>query len=1023
MKVSDIASGVRLIAPGRTYQKPKVSIVTPTYCRNEEGLLAKCLDSAMAQTFADFELIVIDDGSSDGSEFTIRDAAFRDERIVYLRHDRNSGLPAIRTNEGIMRARGEAVVFLFDDNVFDPDFIETAWNALEASGADVVHTNVHMFAKEGKDFTLGGWPLTLELLRNLNTIPNGGVMVRRSFFDRYGLYDPHILMRRICDWDLWLRALALGARFCHVEGTGAFEHGLRSANSIGNTIAWDVKIACAYMLDDSRYADRAGRLTPQAIGDYDVLAPAPIRPYVRSEREWSELVDIVYKPFIDRHGANGFDPASLGNRAAALDPRAGWNAEWSLIGNRRRYLVVSNSVNAWASAWLHALRQHPGAIVANCPEWQLSSFRPLDIDLLVLLDCTSGFLKPQLDAFRTACVPIFYVVGYGEQASNATPAAVINRHFENNQHIAGLLGHEFYFPQTGTCFDADRREGARVLIASVYAAVSSHGDAGRLMLAEPILFPFASVAISGAAAIPTNGPLISYQIDNPDIPDADEVVTLPGTSYVTRNRTVMRPSWEGLGALVESRPRSRIVMDADVLDAAPLAERVGLAALAQRHEVTLTSGRRTAPTPSEPPIDHEASPQAWQDWIANLARCSQLARHVAQARHQPARRPKVGIFLNSEMFSGSEVYGLMLARGLQSAGAHVRVLIPDESGYGEDADASPLNAWLQAYGIPAAGHAPYRPGAPYLALAPAERSTRLAQLEGFLGKQQFDLIVCAGFMPQFADLSQARAVLLMALFQPSAYRQSELAYLRGRVSGIISDTDWALAAHLRLLGAPGAVIRSMLPVEPGALRMMKVPRTSGAIRVAIGGTLQPRKRQLEAIKAAGLLRDRGLAVQLNIYGYQLAMLRSYVDDLKRAVAELHLQGLVTFHGLVGMHVIARDNDIMLSASVDESLPQTLIEMVRSGLIGVAGLSGGIDELIEDGTTGYLTSDLSPQGLADALEQAISDRERWPEVAANAYALVGRDYSIAKNTTALLDLLIECAQLESSPYGRLGRDSI
>ncbi|MEA2874631.1 MAG: hypothetical protein QOH67_4933 [Hyphomicrobiales bacterium] len=1017
MKVSDIASGARLIVPGRTYQAPKVSIVTPTYCRNAEGLLAKCLDSAMAQTFADFELIVIDDGSSDGSEFTIRDAAFRDDRIVYLRHDRNSGLPAIRTNEGIVRARGEAVVFLFDDNVFDPDFIETAWNALEASGADVVHANVHMFAKEGKDFTLGGWPLTLELLRNLNTIPNGGVMVRRSFFDRYGLYDPHILMRRICDWDLWLRALALGARFCHLERTGAFEYGLRSANSIGNTIAWDVKIASAYMLDEGRYADRAEQLTPQAIGDYDVLDPAPVRSYVRSEREWSELVDTVYKPFIDRHGANGFDPASPGNRAAALDPRQGWNAEWSLVGNRRRYLVVSNSINAWASTWLHALRQQPGAIVANCPEWQLSSFRPMDIDLLVLLDCTSGFLKPQLDAFRAASVPIFYVAGYGEQASNAMPAAVINRHFENNQHIAGLLGHEFYFPQTGICFDTDRREGAKLLAANIYAAVSSRRDADRLTLPDPILFPFASAAMPDAAAISTDARHISYRIDRSDIRDVEEAVTLPGTSYVRRNGTVMRPSWEGLGALVESRPRSRIVMDADVLDAAPLAERVGLASLAKRYEVALISGGRTGPTPIAPPIDDEASPEAWQDWITNVALCSQLARHIARARHEPARRPKVGIFLNSEMFSGSEVYGLMLARGLQGAGAHVRVLVPEESGYGEDSDAGPLNAWLQACHIPAAAHAPYWPAAPYLALWPADRSRRLAQLEAFLATHEFDLIVCAGFMPQFADLSRARGVLLMALFQPSAYQQSQLAYLRGRVSGIISDTEWALAAHLRLLGAPGAVIRSMVPVEPGAPRM-KPPQTSGLIRIAIGGTLQPRKRQLEAIKAAGLLRDLGLPVQLNIYGYQLAMLRSYVDDLKRAVAELHLQGLVTFHGLAGMHAIARDNDIILSASVDESLPQTLVEMMRSGLIGVAGLSGGIDELIENGKTGYLTSDLSPQGLAGVLKQAIDDRARWPEVAAHACALVERNYSVAKNTTALFNLLIECAQLETSPFGRL-----
>jgi glycosyltransferase involved in cell wall biosynthesis len=109
------------------------------------------------------------------------------------------------------------------------------------------------------------------------------------------------------------------------------------------------------------------------------------------------------------------------------------------------------------------------------------------------------------------------------------------------------------------------------------------------------------------------------------------------------------------------------------------------------------------------------------------------------------------------------------------------------------------------------------------------------------------------------------------------------------------------------------------------------------------------------------------------------------------------------------------------ASADESLPQTLVDMMRLGLIGVAGLSGGIDEVIENKRTGYLTTDLSPRGLADVLMRAIGDRPRWPEVAANARALIDRDYSIARNTAVLLDLLIEGARIERSPFGRLARE--
>ena len=236
---------------------PKVSIVTPTYNRNLEGLLAPCIEFALSQTFPDIELIVIDDGSTDGTEDTVRRYAALDNRVRYFRHDTNSGLPAVRTNEGVMLARGDSIAFLFDDNVLENKFIAEAYAKLHSASVDVVHANVHMLGVDGADFTLGDWPLCKELLGNLNTIPNGGVLCRHTFFEKYGLYDPHILLRRICDWDLWLRAFTLGASFQHLDLTAATEHGLVSKNSIGNTVRWDVKVAYGYMFDARRYAERA----------------------------------------------------------------------------------------------------------------------------------------------------------------------------------------------------------------------------------------------------------------------------------------------------------------------------------------------------------------------------------------------------------------------------------------------------------------------------------------------------------------------------------------------------------------------------------------------------------------------------------------------------------------------------------------------------------------------------------------------------------------------------------------------
>src|SRR5262245_41110864 len=107
MRVSELICQRREICSGNLQRVPKVSIVTPTYKRNLEGFLAPCIESALSQSFTDIELIVIDDGSSDGTEDTVRRYAALDDRVRYFRHDKNSGLPAVRTNEGIMLARGQ----------------------------------------------------------------------------------------------------------------------------------------------------------------------------------------------------------------------------------------------------------------------------------------------------------------------------------------------------------------------------------------------------------------------------------------------------------------------------------------------------------------------------------------------------------------------------------------------------------------------------------------------------------------------------------------------------------------------------------------------------------------------------------------------------------------------------------------------------------------------------------------------------------------------------------------------------
>lgn len=112
----------------------KISIIIPVY--NVEKYLPKCLESVIGQTYADLEIICVDDGTPDRSAAVILSYAEKDERIKLLRQE-NQGLSAAR-NTGIKSATGKYTVFLDGDDWLDPEAVETAVGAAEKINADVV---------------------------------------------------------------------------------------------------------------------------------------------------------------------------------------------------------------------------------------------------------------------------------------------------------------------------------------------------------------------------------------------------------------------------------------------------------------------------------------------------------------------------------------------------------------------------------------------------------------------------------------------------------------------------------------------------------------------------------------------------------------------------------------------------------------------------------------------------------------------------------------------------------------------
>jgi glycosyltransferase involved in cell wall biosynthesis len=273
MKVGQIISGTEW-HPSRTYegQRPTVSVLLPTFRRGASGLFLKAARSVLEQEVGDLELIVVDDGSTDGTADQIRDLMAEDERVHCLRHPRNVGLPAISEYEAYGKARGEYIAFAFDDDEFHPWAIgELRREARERQRA-VVHGYVELYVREegtGKiqkvgDFGRGYTPQAL--LRSNNYISNNSVLLHRSVLERVGLYDPHVCMARLCDWDL-LRRIAEHYTVTAVEVAVGKVWGPSTTDSVGHTYLTEPWLSLEWM-----NRDRDERLRPDRFEDYDVLA-------------------------------------------------------------------------------------------------------------------------------------------------------------------------------------------------------------------------------------------------------------------------------------------------------------------------------------------------------------------------------------------------------------------------------------------------------------------------------------------------------------------------------------------------------------------------------------------------------------------------------------------------------------------------------------------------------------------------------------------------------------------------------
>lgn len=187
-------------------KRPKVSVIVT--CYNYAKYLEGCLASILNQTYQDFELVIVNDGSTDNTDEVIS-RFLANDKVRYI-NQKNTG-QAIATNNGIAAAAGELIAFLDADDLWEPTKLEKQVRLFNRDSIGVVYSRIRFMDAEGRplDMQLEGKYYTprsgrvTDALLFENFIPYSSTLVRKECFDKFGMFNPEY--KNGLDWDLWLR--------------------------------------------------------------------------------------------------------------------------------------------------------------------------------------------------------------------------------------------------------------------------------------------------------------------------------------------------------------------------------------------------------------------------------------------------------------------------------------------------------------------------------------------------------------------------------------------------------------------------------------------------------------------------------------------------------------------------------------------------------------------------------------------------------------------------------------------------
>lgn len=187
-----------------------VSVIIPTY--NRENIIKDAINTVLAQTYQNFEIIIIDDGTDNTGDIV---KSFKDERIKYI-YEEKRGNPSIARNIGIKDAKGKYIAFLDSDDLWHPEKLEKQVNILDQNHDIGFVTNWNLYKTfENEEIKVKKYQAKTqkENIQYILTSPDkvyagtSTLMIRKECFEKSGLFDGEIIFCE--DWDLYFRISVL----------------------------------------------------------------------------------------------------------------------------------------------------------------------------------------------------------------------------------------------------------------------------------------------------------------------------------------------------------------------------------------------------------------------------------------------------------------------------------------------------------------------------------------------------------------------------------------------------------------------------------------------------------------------------------------------------------------------------------------------------------------------------------------------------------------------------------------------